>query len=215
MTQPLRTLLTLIALLLPAFSATAQNAAMGKGDPAAGATKAETCYGCHAVPNYFNVYPSYHVPKLGGQRAEYIVEALKAYKEGRRNHKTMQANASNLSEQDMLDIAAYFSSLGTQDAGTGAPASVPTGPGLDKLAVCSGCHGPTGISTMAPVPGTIVPHLAGQHADYIVKALGDYRSGARQNPTMAGMAAGLTDEDIAGLSAYYASQERLTVVSRP
>lgn len=215
MTQPLRTLLTFIALLLPAFSATAQNATPGKGDPAAGAVKAETCYGCHAIPNYFNVYPSYHVPKLGGQRAEYIVEALKAYKAGQRDHKTMQANASNLSEQDMLDIAAYFSSLGTQDAGAAAPPSAPAGPGLDKLAVCSGCHGPTGISTMPPAPGTVVPNLAGQHVDYLVKALGDYRSGGRKNPTMAAMAAGLTDEDIASLAAYFASQERLVVVTRP
>lgn len=216
MIQRLRTLLTLIALLPPAFSAIAQNAAPAQGDPAAGAAKAETCYGCHAIPNYFNVYPSYHVPKLAGQRPEYIVEALKAYKAGTRNHKTMQANATNLSEQDMLDLAAYLSTATTADTAGEAPAPPAAGaPGLDKLAICSGCHGPTGISTMAPVPGTVVPHLAGQHADYLAKALRDYRSGGRQNPTMTGMAAGLTDEDIANLTAYFASQTRLTAVARP
>lgn len=79
------------------------------GDAAAGKAKAQSCYGCHAAPNYFNVYPSYRVPKLAGQRPEYIVEALKAYKSGAREHATMTANSSNLSEQDMRDIAAYLS----------------------------------------------------------------------------------------------------------
>lgn len=96
-------MLTTIALLL------CNPAAQAAGDPAAGRTKAETCFGCHAAGEYFNVYPSYRVPKLGGQRPEYIVEALKAYKAGTRKHDTMQANASPLTEQDMQDIAAYFS----------------------------------------------------------------------------------------------------------
>lgn len=84
--------------------------AVAAGDPAAGRIKAETCLGCHAIPNYANVYPSYSVPKLAGQNADYIVQALKAYQSGLRQHTTMHANASNLSEQDMADIAAYFSS---------------------------------------------------------------------------------------------------------
>jgi cytochrome c553 len=79
------------------------------GDAEAGKAKADTCYGCHAVPNYSNAYPAYHVPKLAGQRPEYIVEALKAYKSGSRKHGTMHANAANLSTQDMEDIAAYIS----------------------------------------------------------------------------------------------------------
>jgi len=82
------------------------------GDAAAGRVKAETCMGCHAVPGYFNVYPSYHVPKLGGQGAKYIEAALKAYKDGSRRHDTMHVNAANLSDQDMADIGAYFESNG-------------------------------------------------------------------------------------------------------
>lgn len=212
MTQLLRTFLTFIALLLTTFSAAAQNTP-AKGNPAAGAVKAETCFGCHAAPNYFNVYPSYHVPKLGGQRPEYIVEALKAYQDGLRDHGTMQANAANLSEQDMLDIAAYLATMPTESVNTDVPA--PAAAGLDKLAICTGCHGPTGISTMVPIPGSIVPHLAGQYADYLAITLRNYRSGDRKNAVMAGMAASLTDADIASLSAYYASQERLTVVTKP
>jgi len=82
--------------------------AYAAGDAAVGKQKAQTCMGCHGSPGYSNVYPTYHVPKLGGQHAEYIVAALKAYANQQRSHMTMHANAVSLSEQDMADIAAYF-----------------------------------------------------------------------------------------------------------
>lgn len=82
------------------------------GDPVAGENKAYTCLGCHGVEGYRNSYPSYRVPKLGGQHAAYIVSALKAYKNGDRDHATMQSQASQLTEQDMQDIAAYFAQAG-------------------------------------------------------------------------------------------------------
>ncbi len=85
-------------------------AASAAGDAAAGKAKAFTCIGCHGIPDYFNVYPSYRVPKIGGQHAEYIVSALEAYKSGQRSHATMRAQAGSLSEQDMQDIAAFFAS---------------------------------------------------------------------------------------------------------
>jgi len=78
------------------------------GDGEAGRLKANTCMGCHGIPGYNNAYPTYRVPKLGGQSPEYIAAALKAYKTGERPHKTMQAQATSLSEQDIADIAAYF-----------------------------------------------------------------------------------------------------------
>lgn len=87
-------------------------AAQPEGDPRAGADKAYQCLGCHGSPTYGNVYPSYHVPRVGGQRAQYIVTALKAYKTGERSHPTMRAQAAPLSEQDMRDIAAYFAQQG-------------------------------------------------------------------------------------------------------
>ncbi len=86
--------------------------AVADGDPARGEILAETCLGCHAVNGYYNVYPTYHVPRLGGQNAKYIESALKAYKTGGRIHGTMQANATNLSDQDMADIGAYLESHG-------------------------------------------------------------------------------------------------------
>ena len=76
-----------------------------------GQQKAETCLGCHAIEGYNNTYPTYKVPKLGGQHSEYIISALKAYREGDRNHETMHANASALTDQDIIDIAKYFESI--------------------------------------------------------------------------------------------------------
>lgn len=83
-------------------------AAQAAGDPVAGELKAKTCLGCHGIDGYRNAYPTYHVPKVGGQYADYVVAALREYKAGTREHDTMQAQAASLSEQDMQDIAAYF-----------------------------------------------------------------------------------------------------------
>ena len=81
---------------------------LAAGDEAAGEKKAQTCMGCHGVDGYFNVYPSYRVPKLWGQHADFIVASLKAYRDGQRVHETMKSQAADLSDQDMADIAAFF-----------------------------------------------------------------------------------------------------------
>jgi cytochrome c553 len=86
--------------------------ALAAGDPVAGREKATTCLGCHGVPGYTNAYPTYRVPKLGGQHAQYLVAAMQGYKAGQRGHDTMHAQISSLSEQDMENIATWFSSLG-------------------------------------------------------------------------------------------------------
>ena len=72
----------------------------------------ETCLGCHAIQGYKNAYPTYHVPKLGGQHAQYIVDALRAYANGDRPHSTMHANAATLSEEEMQAIAKWFEEQG-------------------------------------------------------------------------------------------------------
>ena len=67
------------------------------------------CAGCHGLPGWRTAFPEvYSVPKLGGQHPRYIITALKAYKDGTRAHATMQAIASDLTEQDMADLAAYY-----------------------------------------------------------------------------------------------------------
>lgn len=101
------------ALALPAHAA---------GDPAAGARKNYQCQGCHGISNWKTAFPElYSVPKLGGQKSTYLVNALKAYKSGERDHPTMRAIAADLSEQDMQDIAAYYGQApaGAPDKGAG------------------------------------------------------------------------------------------------
>jgi cytochrome c553 len=84
-----------------------------EGDAAAGKGKTAMCAGCHGIPGFRTAYPeTYHVPKLGGQNAAYLVSALKAYKAGDRNHATMKAIAGSLSDQDMADLAAYYATTG-------------------------------------------------------------------------------------------------------
>jgi len=100
-----------LALGVAALALAFVSAAQAEGDPRQGRYEAQTCLGCHGVSGYANVYPSYHVPKLGGQNPDYIISALKAYKEGKRDHATMQAQARSLTEQQMEDIAAYFATV--------------------------------------------------------------------------------------------------------
>ena len=125
-----------LALVLAATAVTAQNATPPASDPAATAAApavavapaaapaaaltgdatrgkglAYTCRGCHGVTGYKNAYPSYHVPKLGGQSEVYLRNALLEYRGAKRKHPTMQAQAESFSEQDIADIAAYLSSI--------------------------------------------------------------------------------------------------------
>ncbi|MDZ7593387.1 MAG: cytochrome c [Thiobacillus sp.] len=99
--------MTLCASVLMALAVPVQAA----GDPKAGQLKTSMCAGCHGIPGWRTAYPTvYSVPKLGGQHAEYMVAALKAYKSGERSHPSMVAIAGSLSEQDMEDLAAYYAS---------------------------------------------------------------------------------------------------------
>jgi cytochrome c553 len=96
---------TLLSLLLCLISINA----FATGDYKAGKIKAYTCTGCHGIASYKNIYPTYHVPRIGGQNMEYLVIALKAFKSGERQHKTMNLQAEALSDQDIDDIAVYLS----------------------------------------------------------------------------------------------------------
>ena len=92
--------LALAAAAFPAFAA---------GDAAAGKNKVYQCQGCHGIADWKTAFPEvYRVPKLGGQKAEYLVAAMKAYKKGERDFATMRAMVADLSDKDMADIAAYY-----------------------------------------------------------------------------------------------------------
>ena len=102
---------TLTALALFATGFLVSGAAAQPGDAEEGKIIAYTCNGCHGIPFQQNVYPTYSVPRIGGQNYGYIVSSLKAYREGTRKHATMNAQAHTLSDEDIHDVAAYFVSL--------------------------------------------------------------------------------------------------------
>lgn len=91
----------------------AMHAAFAKGDQKNGEKLVYTCAGCHGITGYKNAYPNYNVPKIGGQSETYLINALTEYRKGERKHPTMHAQASSFSDQDIVDIAAYLSTLGT------------------------------------------------------------------------------------------------------
>lgn len=176
------------------------SAASAEPDAAAGAAIGYSCLGCHGIEGYRNAYPSYRVPKLGGQQAGYLEIALRGYRDGMREHPTMVAQAASLTDQQITDVAAFLASLGsdTVEAGGG------TAPAFDKAATCVACHGQNGIG-LSPS----WPTLAGQHEEYLVHALQQYRDGGRTDPVMMPQAAQLSDQDIELLAKYYSSLEGL------
>ncbi len=95
----------------------------------------------------------------------------------------------------LASVALLFVPLHAQALGDAAK-------GKEKSAVCAGCHGVDGNS-----PSPSFPKLAGQTPEYLMKQLKDFKSGARKDPVMSGMAAALSDEDMANLAAYYAQQK--------
>ena len=95
-------ILFILLLCLASFNA------LAAGDYEAGKIKAYTCTGCHGIVGYKNTYPTYSVPRIGGQNSEYLVIALQGFKSGEREHKTMNLQAEALSEQDIEDIAVYL-----------------------------------------------------------------------------------------------------------
>jgi cytochrome c553 len=165
------------------------------GDFARGKELSYTCLGCHGIPDYKNVYPTYSVPELGGQHPGYIIAALKEYKSGERSHATMHQQAASLSDQDIEDIAAYFGS------DTLKATAAPVGEAPAQVALCGSCHGKNGVGITDDYPD-----LAGQHADYLARALEEYKHGDRKNAIMPNFANPLTEQDIREIAAYFSKQ---------
>jgi len=106
------TLIVTASLLAAVFVLLNPGSVQAAGDKEAGRVTAYTCLGCHGIPGYSNIYPTYKVPKIGGQNYEYLVAALKAYRNGERDHPTMELHAISLSDQDIENVSAYFASFG-------------------------------------------------------------------------------------------------------
>lgn len=191
--------MALAATLLIATALLAQPA-IADGDATAGKELGYTCLGCHGIDGYRNAYPSYRVPKLGGQKAAYIVIALKGYRGNMRQHPTMIGQASSLSDKEINDVAAYLASIGGETVAAGGSKEA----GFAKAQACTACHGNNGVSVNA-----MWPTLAGQHEDYLLRALNSYRDGSRKDPVMSAQAALIAEEDVALLAKYFASLDGL------
>jgi cytochrome c553 len=170
--------------------------AYAEGNAARGKVLGYTCLGCHGIADYKNVYPTYSVPKLVGQHPEYIVAALKAYKSKERSHGTMHAQAASLSEQDMQDIAVYVAGKPL----TSGASAVGVAPGK-VTELCVACHGKDGVGITVEYPT-----LTGQHADYLERALDEYKHAGRKNAVMPAFVSTLGKEEIKTIAAYYAAQ---------
>ena len=196
-------MIKLVIVLLFIGSATTQ-LAFAQGNAAAGQTKAALCATCHGAEGNSELAIN---PKLAGQNAAYIIKQLKDYKAGVRSNPTMSAMVLNLSEEDMEDIAAWYSSQQVTLQGAD-PEIVELGESLyragnKELAVpaCSACHSPTGRGN-APAG---FPSLGGQHAEYTLEQLKNFRAGVRQNDgnsMMRAVVERLTDRELEALASY-------------
>lgn len=195
----------LILLLLAAGLSLAPHSLWAQGSVEAGQAKAITCAACHG-PDGNSVNPEW--PSLAGQHASYIVSALRAYQAGTRSNVLMTGQALPLSEQDMLDLGAFFAAQKPAPR-TADPALVSAGERLYRggnketgTPACIACHGPTGRGSL-PAGW---PALAGQHATYTAAQLLAYRSRERRSDgdtqMMRSVAATLSDDEIRAVSSY-------------
>lgn len=171
------------------------------GDAAAGQKRAAACAACHGPDGNS---ASGQFPKLAGQNADYIVRELERFKSGERKNPIMAGMAAGLSEQDMQNVAAWFSSQ-TVRPGEADPGLVKAGEALyrggDKSAqipACAACHGPDGTGN-APM---LVPALTGQHAEYVLAQLQAFADGSRKSPMMDTIAGRLNASQMKAVASY-------------
>lgn len=196
----------ILAITLAATATLAQNAmaAQDRGDPQAGKEKSALCAACHGADGN-SLNPVW--PKLAGQHPDYLISQLQAFKSGERKDPMMAPMAVGLSDEDMRNLAAYFSSQAITP-GQGKPEAreagkrLYTGGNLESgVVACAACHGPSGMGN----PQAGFPRIAGQQAAYTAKALRDFRAGTRTNDVngmMQGVAKNLTDEEIDAVAEY-------------
>lgn len=165
-------------------------------DADAGKTKAVVCVACHG-PMGNSTSPDY--PVLAGQTARYLYLELRDFKAGRRSDPRMSPMAANLSPEDMHDLADYFAAQQPVPVVFKAdPIKVDAGRKKAAEVLCTMCHlgGFIGQNEM--------PRVAGQHYQYIVKQLEDFRARRRTNDagSMTSVTTGLSDADIENLANY-------------
>ena len=180
-------------------------AAAAKGD-AAKAQKIvnDVCGACHSTDGN-STSPAY--PSLAGQHPEYIAKQLSEFKSGARKNSIMAPNAAKLSDEDMLNLAAYYSAQQPKPRLAKDAALIAEGQKIYKggnagsgVPACASCHGPAGSGI--PVQ---FPRLAGQHAKYVLSQLKNFRSGDRANDggkMMQVIARKMTDQEMKAVAEY-------------
>lgn len=179
--------------------------AAAAGSREAGQAKAATCSACHGMDGN-SLNPEW--PNLASQHASYITKQVRNFKAGQRANPLMSPMAMILSDQDIDDLAAYFSSQTLRPTGETDPSKLKLGERVyragnvaARVPACAACHGPNG----AGVPTAVYPRIGGQHAAYVAIQLRAYKAGTRNNDPNAMMrtvAAGLSDEEIDAVASY-------------
>lgn len=195
-----------LATVLLSLASLAEAQALVDGSAEAGKAKSVTCAACHG-PDGNSVNPQW--PSLAGQHATYLVQQLEAFKNGTRSDPLMTPQAMMLSEEDMRNLAVYFSEQEPAPRTVADPATLDKGEALYRggdtesgAAACIACHGPTGRGN----PAAAYPMLRGQYATYLSKQLKDYASGQRKSdqPTrvMREIASRLSEADMQAVASY-------------
>lgn len=186
-------------------SADAIKQRMGSGDPVAGKTSSYFCQGCHGE---VGLSAEDLIPNLAGQYASYIAKQLRNFQSGARTHQIMSAMSKTISDAELVNIAAYFSSQNKmQGNGKGdnpvAEKLFLKGDAGRDIPPCMSCHGTNGKGQSPDV--ATYPVIGGQHKGYLRAQLMHWRSGERSNSpggVMNKVAKSLTDEEIEALTEY-------------
>lgn len=174
------------------------------GDPVAGKAKSKDCAACHTATGNSK---KAKYPKIAGFDAGYIHKQLTEYKSGQRVNNTMAGQVKDLTDQDMRDLAAYFSSQ-DREPGMADETQVQLGQAVymggnsaTGVAACAACHAPSGAGN----PAAKFPALAGQHPEYIAAQLHAFSKGERANDAgqmMRNIASKMSDAEIQAVSEY-------------
>ena len=205
-----------IIILATVLFASLSSSIIAAGDPEAGQTKSATCMGCHGLAGNSTIAT---FPKLAGQGEAYLLKQLQNFKSGERNNAIMAGVASLLSEQDMMDIAAYYSiQTISENSAKGDAETIELGRKIyvggkmeTQTTACIACHGPKGLG----IPTAGFPALSAQHANYTTAQLKAFRQYSineqtgsddvsRANEMMVNVAKGLTTVEIEALAQYIA-----------
>ena len=200
--MPIARLMLAAAVALTSLCVVAQDK---KPDLAKGeASFAPVCSACHGADGNSGTPEN---PKLAGQHPQYLVKQLQEFKSGKRNNAIMKGFATALSDDDMVNIAAWLTTKQPKAGFAKDKELVALGERIyrggiaeRKIAACAGCHSPNG----AGIPSQY-PRMSGQHAEYTKNQLTAFRDGVRLNSmTMTQVAARLNDREIRAVADYMA-----------